>query len=213
MKKKKIIIIAIFLIICLIFLIIPKKKIEASTEQIEENVVKTEEKIEDKKIEEIKKAEIKGKVKNPGVYEIKDNERVIDLIEKAGGLIDNANTNVINLSKKLKDEMVVIIYSTEEIEENNKKYEKITIKCTCPDNHNEACIEENETKENNDLKVININEASIEDLMTLPSIGEAQALKIVEYRENNKFETIDDIKNVSGIGEALFEKIKEYITV
>ena len=213
MKKKKIIIIVIFLIICLIFLIIPKKKIEASTEQIEENIVKTEDKIEDKKIEEIKKAEIKGKVKNPGVYEIKDNERVIDWIEKAGGLIDNANTNVINLSKKLKDEMVVIIYSTEEIEENNKKYEEITIKCTCPDNQNEACIEENETKENNDLKVININEASIEDLMTLPSIGEAKALKIIEYREKNKFETIEDIKNVSGIGEALFEKIKEYITV
>ena len=215
MKKQKIIIIYIFLILIIMLLIIPKK---AKTKEVEIEEINVEQKEE---IKQKELAEIKGEVTNPGVYEINENDRIINLIEKAGGLKDTANTNLINLSKKIKDEMVVIIYSNEEIENHktsDSKYEQITINCTCPDTINEGCIEnilEEDNSETKDLEsdLININEATTEELQTLPSIGEAKAKSIIEYREKNKFEEIEDIKNVSGIGEALFEKIKDYITV
>lgn len=153
------------------------------------------------------RAEIKGMVKNPGVYEFSENDRVINLIEKAGGLLKNANTSAINLSKLLTDEMVVIIYSNEEIEEvkknNATKYEIIEIPCVCPDSTNDACIENKEEE----VKLININTATKEELMTLSNIGESKAESIIQYRENFKFKTIEQLKEVSGIGESLFEKI------
>jgi len=71
--------------------------------------------------------------------------------------------------------------------------------------------ENNENKEDN--KLVNINTASKDELMTLSGIGESKALAIIEFRKNNCFKTIDDIKNVSGIGDSVFEKIKAYITV
>jgi len=184
----------------------------------EEIIVEANEEIEKLPIAEVKvseKVEIKGMIKNPGVYEINENDRVIDLIEKAGGLLEDSNTSILNLSKKLKDEMVVIIYSNKEIEELKQdkiviKYEEVLIPCECPDSINDACIE----KENTDnKKIININTATKEELMTLPSIGESKAENIINYRENFKFETIEQIKEVSGIGESLFEKIKDYITI
>lgn len=213
MKKTYIYAIIIFLLILVIMISFkPKQEIivEENNKAIEEiNEVKEDEKI-------IQKVEIKGFVKNPGVYEFNENERVIDLITKAGGLIENANTSVLNLSKILTDEMVVIIYSNEEIEEAKKdnitiKYETIELPCECPDSLNDACVEEKDdsTKTN----IININTATKEELMTLPNIGESKAENIINYRESFKFEAIEDIKEVSGIGESLFEKIKDYITV
>lgn len=184
----------------------------------EEIIVEANEEIKKLPIAEVKvseKVEIKGMIKNPGVYEINENDRVIDLIEKAGGLLEDSNTSILNLSKKLKDEMVVIIYSNKEIEELKQdkiviKYEEVLVPCECPDSINDACIE----KENTDnKKIININTATKEELMTLPSIGESKAENIINYRENFKFETIEQIKEVSGIGESLFEKIKDYITI
>lgn len=183
--------------------------------------------------------DIKGEVKNPGVYELEENKRIIDAIKIAGGLTKNASTDYINLSKKIKDEMVIIIYSKKEIEDYNKntneqkeiiKYQIIEKECVCPNTINDACISENnelssnenDTKEekeitnsieeNND-KLVNINSATIDELTTISGLGEKKAEAIIEYRKENKFTTIEDIKNVSGIGEALFEKIKDYITV
>lgn len=183
--------------------------------------------------------DIKGEVKNPGVYELEENKRIIDAIKIAGGLTKNASTDYINLSKKIKDEMVIIIYSKKEIEDYNKntngqkeiiKYQIIEKECVCPNTINDACISENnelssnenDTKEekeitnsieeNND-KLVNINNATIDELTTISGLGEKKAEAIIEYRKENKFTTIEDIKNVSGIGEALFEKIKDYITV
>lgn len=184
----------------------------------EEIIVEANEEIEKTTIPEAKvleKVEIKGMIKNPGVYEINENDRVIDLIEKAGGLLEDSNTSILNLSKKLKDEMVVIIYSNKEIEELKQdkiviKYEEVLVPCECPDSINDACIEENK---NENTKLVNINTATKEELMTLPSIGESKAENIINYRENFKFETIEQIKEVSGIGESLFEKIKDYITI
>ena len=90
--------------------------------------------------------------------------------------------------------MVIIIYSN--IEDNNVKFESNELDSTTLDN-----------------SLISINTASLEELKTLPGIGESKANSIIKYRETSSFNTIEDIKNVSGIGESLFEKIKDYITV
>ena len=223
LKNKKIIIFIIVLIIIVLGFVYGE---ETSNKYEEVKVDKIEVKKEKK--EEIKKAkfEIKGEVKNPGVYEINENDRVIDAINKAGGLTEKANINNINLSKKLVDEMIIIIYSNKEIEEyfddleKEKeiiKYQIIEKQIPCPNISNNACIDEKEeiNSEDEEVKnsIVNINEATKESLLTLPGIGESKADLIIKYRENNKFESIEDIKNVKGIGESLFEKIKDYITV
>ena len=113
--------------------------------------------------------------------------------------------------------MVIIIYSNEEVKEFEKTKEKEQIvqeKCIQKEENalrNDACISTN--KETNLNNIININTATIEELQTLNGIGESKAKDIIAYRETNKFNTIDDIKNVPGIGEGLFAKIKENITV
>lgn len=172
--------------------------------------------------QEIKiKVEIKGAINNPGVYELEDNSRVVDLINVAGGLTENADTSLINLSKKLTDEMVVIIYTREEIENYNNskiKTEYVYIEVpSCPDKVNDACIEEYQEETNNNEetnKLININTASINELTTLSGIGESKAKLIIEYREQNgNFKEINEIINVKGIGESLLEKIKDSITI
>jgi len=181
-----------------------------------------EEKKEVEEVEEKIKVEIKGAVNSPGVYELNNDSRVIDIINLAGGLTENADISLINLSKKLTDEMVIIIYTREEIENYNSgkiKTEYVYIEVNnCPDPINDACIKEyEEEKNNNDTaedKVININKASIDELTTLSGIGESKAKLIIEYREQNgKFKTIEELYNVKGIGESLIEKIKDSITV
>ena len=132
----------------------------------------------------------------------------------AGGLTENADTSVLNLSKKIEDEMVIIVYSKQEVIDFKKTKEiekQVEEKC---ENSNEtlingACIK---TEEKTSTKV-NINTASKEELMTLSGIGESKAEDIIKYREKEQFITIEDIKKVSGIGDSLFAKIKENITV
>lgn len=179
------------------------------------------------------KVDIKGAVKKPGVYEVSSISNVLDLIKEAGGLTKNADTSNINLSRVLEDQMVVKIYTKSEIKKLDIKQ---ISECVCPEvtidkcNDVESAItkidgEEINIVNNNVLssddstnettnKLISINTASQEELMTLNSIGEAKAKAIIEYRNTNgNFKSIEDIKNVSGIGDSLFEKIKSYITV
>lgn len=156
--------------------------------------------------------DIKGSVKKPGVYKFKENDRVIDAIEKAGGLNKNADTSNINLSKKLSSEMVVYIYNEKEIK--NKDSLSCNNICNVEVIEVNNCIEEEETTVNTISDLVNINTATIDELLTLSGIGESKAKSIIEYRTNNGlFQTIEDLKNVSGIGEALFNKIKDKITV
>ncbi len=169
--------------------------------------------------EETFKIDIKGEINNPGIYEMPKNSRIIDVINKAGGLTENANTTVINLSKKISDEMVIIIYSNDQVMDfkNTKKEEETLIdKCHQKDDislKNDACIEKDTTTTDNLNKQISINTATKEELMTLPGIGEAKAQEIIDYRNTNgNFTTIEDIKNISGIGDSIFAKIKDYIT-
>lgn len=150
--------------------------------------------------------DIKGQVKNPGTYEVDLGTRVIDVINIAGGLTAISDTSLINLSKKVFDEMVIIVYSKDEVlnMNNNKQDIKNEVE-------NNASIEDSNSSVNN---IININTASVNELTTLSGIGEAKAQDIINYRESNGgFKTIDEIMNVTGIGESLFAKIKENITV
>ena len=164
--------------------------------------------------------DIKGEINNPGVYEVEQGKRIIDVINMAGGLTDKADTSILNLSKKVKDEMYIIVYSNDQIKEYKQKLlpskeiiKKVEEKIICPDNSNDACEKNSSNKESNTITgKININSATKEELMTLTGIGESKADKIIEYRQNNKFNTIEDIKNISGIGDSIFEKIKDNIT-
>ncbi len=138
--------------------------------------------------------DIKGEVINPGVYQLNENSIINDVISIAGGLTEDADTTNINLSKMITNEMVIYIHSKEEIVSNEYFEEEIYI----------------ETKSN----LININIASINELMTLSGIGESKANDIIEYRNiNGNFKSIDEIKNVSGIGDSTYAKIKDYITI
>lgn len=185
-------------------------------------LAKVTEKVEEK-LKKIR-VDIKGYVINPGVYELNENSRVIDVINLAGGLKEGSNTNLINLSKKLKDEMVIIIYSNEEIEQYkqskikteyvyNTEYIYIEVD-SCPDDMNGACISDYKATNNELNGKVNINTASIDELTKLPGIGTSKAEAIIDYRINNgDFKNINDISNVNGIGKSMFEKIKDNITV
>lgn len=168
------------------------------------------------------KVDIKGEIKNPGVYEVDLDKRVSDVIKLAGGITSNADTSVTNLSKKVTDEMVIIIYSKKEVQSftETKKVED-TKEIKCKNNEkliNDSCVSNsifsNKSTSQNKVSMININTASIDELMNLSGIGESKAKSIVEFRtKNGKFKKIEDILNVTGIGESLFEKIKSNITV
>ena len=220
-SKKLIVSIFIILVVIVIFYLMYLSKDNSVTaidevEEIDEEVVN----------EEIKKikVDIKGMVNNPGVYEVDDGSRVIDVINASGGLIEGADTSNINLSKRLKDENVIIIGSVKEPE---KIIEYVYKECECP-KFNDACISSNEVvnyqeseisksesfNEDASNNLVSINSANLEALMSLPSIGESKAKSIIKYREENDgFKQIEDIMNVSGIGNALFGKIKDFITL
>lgn len=140
---------------------------------------------------------IDGEVKNPGVYKMKNGDRVNDVIQAAGGLTDNADKSKINLAIKLKDEMKIHIYKIGEDKNNS----------------NSKSLDENTNSNLNNTKLININTASKDELCKLNGIGENKAKLIIQYREKKKFTKIEDITKVSGIGKKTFEKIKNDITV
>ena len=168
------------------------------------------------------KVDIKGEVVNPGLYSMKAGSRVDDVIKAAGGLLETGDISVINLSKKIKDEMVIIIYSKEEVLDftKTKEEEKQVISaCICPDDDtvkNDACIDSERVEDEKLVSngKISINSADVNSLMTLTGIGEGKALNIIKYREENgPFQSVEDLKNVDGIGDSLFDKIKENITL
>ncbi len=200
-KKEKLIILIVIVLIALISFykilnpnpdvdIIEEEKIEETKEKIEETKDIDEDiKVNEEIVEKIM-IHISGAVENPGVYELKYGSRVIDLVELSGGLNDNASLDSVNLARKLEDEEKIYIpIIGEEIEE---------------------LVESSGNKSDNK---ININNCTKEELITLPGIGEKTAEKILNYREENKFEKIEDIMEVPGIGEKKYDDIKDMITI
>ena len=188
-------------------------------------VYTSNEMVESELPEEFISVDIKGRVKKPGVYQInkKLNPRINDIIEMAGGLLPDADTSITNLAKKIFDEMVIIIYSKDEVLKFSEVLKKEEILNDICKDKCDSCIEENQTanskndesKEENEtlLKIVNINTASKEELMTLSGIGESKAEDIIEYRTQNPFLKKEDLMNVKGIGESVYNKIKDYISV
>ena len=155
--------------------------------------------------------DIKGEVKNPGVYPVNDTMIVNDVIKLAGGLKKNGVTDNINLSKKVFDQMVIIVLSKSQVKKNKTISKNDALITT----EEAAIITKSDVRKDEVLEntLININTASLEELMSLSGVGQSRADAIITYRKNNRFEYIEDIKNVAGIGESLFEKIKDSITV
>ena len=169
------------------------------------------------KINNLIKVDVKGAVKEPKVYILEDDATVEDAIKMAGGLVGNGVTSNINLSKRLKDEMVIYVFTKEEIEKEKTDNQIVceVPKCECETINvsEETSIKQNNNSSNNN-DLVSINDASLEDLMTLDGIGNSKAMAIIEYRNaNGPFKTIEEIKNVSGIGDSLYEKIKTKIKV
>lgn len=216
-KKNEILLIVIVAIVAIIsYYFISDRKEEWLNNQ-EQNLeikeeIKTNDQIENNSNEQqLEKNEniivhVSGAVNKEGIVELKNNSRIIDAIDKAGGLKDEADITNINLAYIIEDGMKIHIPSKEE------KESTIIVES----NIDSGTVEQsNEIKSNNNKKLkININTATKTDLETLPGIGESTALKIIEYRkEKGKFKLIEDIKQVNGIGENKFNKIKELITV
>ena len=150
-----------------------------------------DEKAEDKHDEKIF-VDVKGAVKHPGVFETIKDKRVKDLIEEAGGLLDDADTSTLNLSQKVKDQMVIYVLK------HGEKPKQIS--------------DSGSSSSNTD--VININTANKEQLMKISGVGKTKAEAIISYREKNgDFKKKEDITKVRGIGKATFEKIKDKIEV
>ncbi len=145
------------------------------------------------------KVYITGEVNSPGVKEVAEGARIEDIIVLAGGLTEFANINKVNLAYKLEDGQKIYIPN---VNENIEEY--ITKE------NGEGIIE----KSDKSLEKININTADVGILCNLPGVGESLATRIIKYREENgKFKSIEDLKNVSGIGEKKFESLREYIVV
>lgn len=201
------------LLICLLLIVVNDALIISDLYKIKTNnqIGEVEKNIDNNKESNTIKIDIKGEVKKPGVYEATENMNVNDAIKMAGGLKKGASTDNINLSKTLKNEMVIII--SKKLKENIKN----TIKNDALPSSSEVIGELKNSDTNNiqngSNKLISLNKGSLDELMTIPGIGEQKAKQIIEYRNSNAFTSIEDIKNVSGIGESLFEKIKDYITI
>ena len=150
-----------------------------------------DEKAEDKHDEKIF-VDVKGAVKHPGVFETTKDKRVKDLIEEAGGLLDDADTSTLNLSQRVKDQMVIYVLK------HGEKPKQIS--------------DGGSSSSNTD--VININTANKEQLMKISGVGKTKAEAIISYREKNgDFKKKEDITKVRGIGKATFDKSKDNIEV
>ena len=227
---KDYIIIGIIIISVIIFMVLNIGKVKEfeekeTTGNIEKNITVSEENKDNKEKEgneEDKKenilsttgiyVHIDGYVNNPGVYQIKENERINVLIEKAGGLKNGYSIKNINLAAKLSDGDKVYIPSIEEEKIIGNQNNNISVNTVGKHTNNGNNSNNNVSITKNNK--ININTANVSELKQITGIGESTANKIIDYRQNvGKFKKIEDIKEVKGIGESKFESLKNKITI
>ena len=172
--------------------LLPKKEEAVEESEALVTTVLAEKTEENTTLEAVIFVDIKGEVKKPGVYQMKAGDRVKDALEAAGGLTEEADSQKVNLAKRLEDQMVIVVPKVgEEAEE-----------IPAGETRNEA------TKEGK----VNINTATVEELKTLKGVGEKKAEAIIEYRKKNgSFQTKEDLMKVRGIGKKLFESFQERI--
>ncbi|MEH7272539.1 helix-hairpin-helix domain-containing protein [Neobacillus vireti] len=142
--------------------------------------------------------DVKGQVKMPGVYSSAEGERVIDVINRAGGLTENGDESQVNFAEHVQDAMVIYIPAKGEEGIAGDGGTAGSVMNTGGDKQAK----------------INLNKADENELQNLPGIGPSKAAAILEYRETNGvFKSVEDLKNISGIGDKTFEKLKDLITV
>nr|WP_147515967.1 helix-hairpin-helix domain-containing protein [Romboutsia sp. 1001713B170207_170306_H8] len=147
-------------------------------------------------VEQLVTIYISGQVKNPGIVTLENDRRLVDAIEILGGVTEEADLNKVNMALKIEDEGHYIIPKLgEEVETQS--------------------IDLNSTeKAKNENDKVNINIANIDELQSLPGVGEATANKIFKYREENGvFKNIEEIKNVNGIGDKKYEGLRDLISI
>ena len=156
-----------------------------------------------------------GAVKNPGVYELLDTARINDAVNAAGGFSDEADETYVNLAAPLSDGVKLKIPTLEETMVSIKETETSgAAPQALPESYDKEPALDGENASEQEGGLININTASVEELKSIPGIGEKTAGRIVEYRDKNgKFGKIEDIMKISGIKDKLFSKIKDKITV
>ncbi|WP_346934893.1 helix-hairpin-helix domain-containing protein [Clostridium sp.] len=162
----------------------------------ENKEIKNQENVDNGKIV----VDIKGAVKNPKEYELKEGSRIRDLIEIAGGLTAEADEEKIYFSKILEDEQCIKIYKIgEEVLDSEIETQG---------------QQEKDTGTVDSKGMININKATVEELMTIPGIGQTKAQSIVDYRnENGKFKSVDELTNITGIGAKTLEKLRDKVDI
>ena len=230
-KKQKIIVVIIgsMIIIAFLYYIYTKEEdnIIYTEENVTENIAEDLEESEENTKEEINKiiVHVSGAVNKEGIVELEENSRISDAINKAEGLKENADTKNINLAFKLEDGMKIYIPTIGENIEGNEGNEgneqnqnaNMIDETSKYVTSSSGVVQEEQTNKQSEEKQnekVNINTATQTELETLPGIGPSTSLKIVNYREENgKFKTIEDIKEVSGIGDAKYENIKDLICV
>ena len=167
---------------------------ETEQEKSKDKDGKEEIPLKDKKIA----VDIKGEVKKPGVYYVNDGSIILDLINEAGGTTNKANLDSINRAQKLKENECIVIPNVDDVNNDVMVSTK--------------GLTNNSSKKEDDK--VNINTADVNELNKLNGVGPSKANAIIKYREENgSFKSIEDIKNVSGFGEATFEKIKDSISI
>lgn len=205
-KNQKIILIAILAVILSVIIYY----IWQSSQNTEEELLEISQDIKiEKETEEIVPTtpveiivHIAGAVENDGIQKLPENSRVADAIEAAGGLTSDANTKNVNLAQKIVDGQKIYIPNNAEDEEDIEIIENSTPQVETTDIFSSG----------NGL--VNINTATQTELETLPGIGPSTASKIISYRNTNgKFKSIEDIQNVSGIGDSKYAQIEDKITV
>ncbi len=207
-NKKIILIISVFAVLLTLIFVV---KSFDSTEKQDLNIISLKndenENIEDSSTSSYDEytivIHITGEVKNEGIIKIPEGGRISDAIDKAGGLTEDADINRINLAYELEDGQKIYIPSKKD--KNVENYISDGV---------DSIVLPEESESTSKTSLININKASLEELQTLNGIGESLAESIITYRtENGKFKNIEDIKNVAGIGDSKYEKIKDNIKV
>ena len=166
----------------------------------EENQLPEENTVEEDARPKVMYTDIKGSVKEPGIYSFSSEERVYDVLKRAGGLLEEADSDRINFSAKIEDQQVLYIPAVgEELPEHLDQL---------------ASSEGKQSTADSEPSKININTASPSELQQIPGIGSVKAQEIIRFREENgSFQKLEDLQEISGIGEKTVEKLKNFVTI
>ncbi|HAP2798724.1 TPA: helix-hairpin-helix domain-containing protein [Enterococcus faecalis] len=141
--------------------------------------------------------DIKGAVKVPGIYQLKNQQRIWDALALAGGVSEDADTAQVNYAQKVKDQMIIYV---------PKKGEAVA--------QSLETLQESAPAQQNQEEKINLNTATEAELQTISGIGAKKAQEIIRFRdEQGPFKTVEELKNVPGIGEKTVERLKDMLTV